>query len=111
MQFTLICSLQARRLIIELVLSTDVARHGESMAALAAARHSGSAAHSSDPWKDADDATRLLYLQLMLKLADMGNPGRPVPVAVRWATAIVEEFCQQVCGRVIGVRSIVGLGG
>ena len=79
-----------RRLVIGLVLATDMADHGAFMAE--AARRMAPPAGLA---LAASAADRELALRLALKCADVGNAAKPVAAAVRWGVAILTELFAQ----------------
>lgn len=80
---------RARALIVGMVLSTDMAVHFELLTSFrAAAEREGGRAPGS--WAD-----RSLAYQLLVHLADLANPSRPFPLALKWAESVVTEFLAQ----------------
>lgn len=80
--------MQARRLIVNAVLATDMTQHMRLLDAF-------SEGHSQQPnlavWKDSD-----VLLQLVLHTADLCNPCRPLRFSIRWGEMICSEFLDQV---------------
>ena len=81
-------SLQARRLIVNAVLATDMTQHMRLLDAF-------SQGHAEQPdlasWRDAD-----VLLQLVLHTADLCNPCRGAAFSIRWGELICKEFLEQV---------------
>jgi len=76
----------ARKLIINCILATDLAKHVELINKLQAVVENFSR-------ENADH--RLLLMQLLVKAADISNPAKPFPVARYWADMVQEEFFLQ----------------
>jgi hypothetical protein len=80
---------RARALVVGMVLSTDMGVHFDLLAAFrAAAEREGG--RPPGGWAD-----RALAYQLLVHLADLANPSRPFPLALRWAENVVTEFLAQ----------------
>jgi response regulator RpfG family c-di-GMP phosphodiesterase len=77
---------EVRNLIIMSVLATDLAHHMEITAQWNSALNKFS--------KD-EKAHRILLLQILLKAADISNPGKPFEIAKYWANMVQEEFFAQ----------------
>jgi len=77
---------EVRNLIITSILATDLAYHME----ITASWNSIVGKFSKD-----EKAHRLLLLQVLLKAADISNPGKPFDVAKYWANMVQEEFFAQ----------------
>eukprot|EP01134_Creolimax_fragrantissima_P001129 CFRG1129T1 len=78
----------ATNVVRELVLATDMARHGEFM------KEFDSLLEDGVDWSIKDD-TRLLILQLLMKCADINNSARPETSMERWACMVMDEFFNQ----------------
>ncbi|KAG1677360.1 hypothetical protein FOA52_010739 [Chlamydomonas sp. UWO 241] len=79
-----------RRLVIELVLGTDMACHQGLLATFA----TSASILGSDltRWKDED---RVLLLKFIMHTVDISNPARSWPQCLRWANLVTAEFfCQ-----------------
>jgi hypothetical protein len=76
-----------RRLLISLVLATDMADHAAFMVDVQRRIAPG----APPPALHAGGAQRELALQLALKCADISNAAKPVASAVRWSVAIAAE--------------------
>lgn len=85
------CGMQARRWIVGMVLSTDMAVHYELL-------NKYKAALSQEPderaWKERD----LMY-QMVVHIADLINTARPFNLALKWGELVTTEFLQQVRSR------------
>jgi len=77
---------EVRNLIIVCVLATDLAHHME----ITAGWNSCIGKFSKE-----DKSHRSLLLQVLLKAADISNPGKPFEIAKYWATMVQEEFFGQ----------------
>jgi len=74
--------------IIQMVLSTDMLLHDSFMIEYNAIVDEGSLNLSSE-------LHRLMTMQLILKVANASNAGRPFHIAERWASLLYEEFWRQ----------------
>lgn len=86
---TLCLLLQARRLIVNAVLATDMTQH---MRLLNAFSEGSGEQPNLAVWQDSD-----VVLQLVLHTADLCNPCRPLRFSIRWGGMICSEFLDQVC--------------
>ena len=82
--------LQARSQIVEMVLSTDMAGHRDLL------KDFTQAIKVQPNPKEWDARTLSLILEMLLHLADLGNPARPFEMARKWAERITTEFMNQV---------------
>ncbi len=78
-----------RGIIIDMILSTDMVKHGGLVGDLTAR------VAADQPLSSADGRDVQLVLNMSLHLADISNPARPTAVAVPWAKRIQEEFWAQ----------------
>lgn len=78
----------ARRIIIDLVLATDMARHFSFVSTFNSKISAGNLGFS---WSE--DLT--LVFQMLIKCADVSNPGKPQSVYLQWVSLITEEFFRQ----------------
>mmetsp|Transcript_9866 Transcript_9866/g.18415 ORF Transcript_9866/g.18415 Transcript_9866/m.18415 type:complete len:374 (-) Transcript_9866:3381-4502(-) len=85
--FTLEEQKQIRRLMIECVLTTDMALHFDLLK-----RFQAQLDEKPDvsEWPD-----RMLLYQMLVHLADIANPSRPFHLAYGWAERVIDEFCDQ----------------
>eukprot|EP00727_Mastigamoeba_balamuthi_P010417 m51a1_g5999 putative 3 -cyclic-nucleotide phosphodiesterase (401) ;mRNA; f:11952-17634 len=81
-------TVELHRMVVQLVLYTDMARHLETTSQFSARVASGNLDSSSK-------ADRLLCLQVLLKVADVSNAARSWDVCKRWADRVMEEFWLQ----------------
>lgn len=82
---------QIRKLMIDMVLATDMAIHFELINRFKAEME---AKPDVAEWTE-----RSLLFQMAVHLADIANPSRPFHLARGWAERVIEEFCDQVrCG-------------
>merc|ERR1712130_1073048 len=72
-----------RKLMINCILATDLAKHMELL-------NKFQATAGSFQTDNADH--HLLLMQLLIKAADISNPAKPFPVARYWADMVQEEF-------------------
>lgn len=82
------CMLQLRSLIVNMVLSTDMAVHFQLLGNFSSALDKEG---DVSKWQD-----RSLIFQMLVHLADLANPSRPFPFALKWAENVVTEFMEQV---------------
>eukprot|EP00727_Mastigamoeba_balamuthi_P013561 m51a1_g8828 putative 3 -cyclic-nucleotide phosphodiesterase rega (871) ;mRNA; r:385428-388463 len=78
---------ELHRLVSQLILATDMARHLEITSLYSARVKSGTF--------EGNKNDRLLVLQVMLKMADVSNPARAWDACSRWARRVMEEFWRQ----------------
>ncbi|KAJ3338859.1 hypothetical protein HDU93_008994 [Gonapodya sp. JEL0774] len=95
-----------QELFLDLVLATDLALHAKLMAQVTESVKTAMALTSDDkvstsltatpiwPWWQQSEDTVLL-LKSVIKLADVGNPAKPLPLAARWASMVQTEFWNQ----------------
>ncbi|KAI8614026.1 hypothetical protein BC830DRAFT_417371 [Chytriomyces sp. MP71] len=76
----------ARKNIIRCILATDMAKHGEIMAAFK---------KSSESFNFEDAEHKSLLLQIIVKCSDISNEVRPTHVAEPWVEALLNEFFAQ----------------
>jgi len=80
---------EIRKMVIELVLATDMANHVDIMNQYQNRRKT---AEGLD-FTNKDD--RLLTMKLFIKCADISNPARPPKIYHKWVDCVMEEFFQQ----------------
>ncbi|TPX65455.1 hypothetical protein SpCBS45565_g05142 [Spizellomyces sp. 'palustris'] len=78
---------EARKQIINCILATDMARHGELMAKFKGYAEAG--------FSYEDPAQRALLIQMIVKCADISNEVRPQHVSEPWVDSLLEEFFAQ----------------
>ena len=78
-----------RKMIIELVLATDMTRHFELINQFKTALSDGL------PVDSIKEDTQLSVLRIVMKMADVSNPAKPVDIAVKWTERVIEEFFNQ----------------
>eukprot|EP00899_Mesostigma_viride_P005218 jgi/Mesvir1/14698/Mv05355-RA.1 len=79
-----------RRMVIEIVLASDLKRHFEMVEAFKA--------HTKDkesPLSKSIEGHRLLLMQVALKVADIGHAAKKLDIHRKWTDAITEEFYLQ----------------
>jgi len=82
---------QVRKLVLDMVLSTDMDVH---FALLKRYEDALKAEPDVRKWTSLD--ARSLVFQMLVHLADLANPSRPWPLALKWAEQVVTEFLSQV---------------
>eukprot|EP01012_Entosiphon_sulcatum_P022794 TRINITY_DN27778_c0_g1_i1.p1 TRINITY_DN27778_c0_g1~~TRINITY_DN27778_c0_g1_i1.p1 ORF type:complete len:1139 (+),score=154.51 TRINITY_DN27778_c0_g1_i1:59-3475(+) len=78
---------EAFRILIDLIMATDMARHGDFLKEWAKLSQSG--IDMENPQH------RLLAMQMILKSADLSNVVKPFEISRSWAIAVTEEFYSQ----------------
>lgn len=78
---------QCRKLMIDVVLATDMAIHFDLLRSFNSAVE---AKPDLNEWPE-----RNLIYQMIVHLADIANPSRPFPLARGWAERVIKEFCEQ----------------
>ncbi|GAX72650.1 hypothetical protein CEUSTIGMA_g106.t1 [Chlamydomonas eustigma] len=78
---------KCRKLMIDTVFATDMAIHFDLLKAF---NEKIDAEPDVNKWED-----RNLLYQMVVHLADIGNPARPFPLARGWAERVIQEFCEQ----------------
>lgn len=79
-----------RKLVLDMVLSTDMDVH---FALLKRYEDALKAEPDVRKWTSLD--ARSLVFQMLVHLADLANPSRPWPLALKWAEQVVTEFLSQ----------------
>eukprot|EP00899_Mesostigma_viride_P016284 jgi/Mesvir1/24657/Mv21958-RA.2 len=80
-----------RRIIIEMVLATDLKRHFMLLDTFRTRLMS----LQDKPWDRDNESDRLLLLRMAIKVADLGHTCKPLPLHQQWTALIVEEFYLQ----------------
>ncbi|KAJ3362217.1 cAMP-specific 3',5'-cyclic phosphodiesterase 4D [Kappamyces sp. JEL0680] len=78
----------ARKMIISIVLATDLAQHFQFIS-----KFKGKVSSSS--LKLEDDADRHLIMEMAVKCGDLGNPVKTFEKAKQWTNLVMEEFYRQ----------------
>mmetsp|Transcript_21470 Transcript_21470/g.35503 ORF Transcript_21470/g.35503 Transcript_21470/m.35503 type:complete len:777 (+) Transcript_21470:186-2516(+) len=78
--------LRIRKIVLNCILATDVGAHFDILGQFKS--------HVASKDKDglASAEGRQLLLQMIIKVADMGNPGRKCPIYLKWAQNVMDEF-------------------
>lgn len=86
-----------RKGMVELVLQTDVTRHGQQMADLKAlvAETEAAAADGDRKIVPVSAEKKLTLLGALLHTADVSNPARPQPIMLFWCRRVLLEFWNQ----------------
>ena len=79
---------EVRRIVVDVILATDMAYHAEHLNKLDAHLETG-------PIDMAKDVDQGLALRLLLHTIDCGNPGRPWDTYATWTERVLEEFYEQ----------------
>ncbi|KAJ3290854.1 High affinity cAMP-specific 3',5'-cyclic phosphodiesterase 7A [Borealophlyctis nickersoniae] len=79
---------EARKLIINMVVATDMAQHFQYINKL-----KGKIAASALKLEEAGD--RALLLEMAIKCGDLNNPVKPQEQSVKWAMRVMDEFFKQ----------------
>jgi hypothetical protein len=79
----------SRKMIISIVLATDLAQHFQFISKFKGKTSSGTL-------KLEDDADRHLIMEMAVKCGDLGNPVKTFEVAKIWTNLVMEEFFRQV---------------
>lgn len=77
-----------RRIVINIILATDMANHFSICSKFQARLATGPL--SSDSMED-----RLMLLKIIMKCSDISNASRPFNIAKKWANMCIREFLQQ----------------
>jgi len=93
---------ESRRIIIDIILGTDMANHQKQISntllfsEINGAETRAFCAGEKDSLDCfADDKNRLFVMELLLHCSDISNPFKPYKLCSKWADLVVEEFCQQ----------------
>ncbi|KAI9335247.1 hypothetical protein BDR26DRAFT_839391 [Obelidium mucronatum] len=80
---------EVRRIIIKLILATDMGKHFEILSKF-------KTKIQSNGFRNLDtQENRLMVLEIALKCSDLNNPSKTQEIAVQWAYCIMEEFYRQ----------------
>ncbi|KAJ3114646.1 cAMP-specific 3',5'-cyclic phosphodiesterase 4D [Phlyctochytrium bullatum] len=89
---------EARRIVIRLILATDMAKHFEYLTKFKTKISSNGFGRLET------QENRLTVMEIALKCADLNNPSKTPELASRWCDSIMEEFYRQGdCEREIGL--------
>ncbi|CAH8655334.1 unnamed protein product [Dicrocoelium dendriticum] len=83
-----------RKMIISLVLSTDMSKHMNLLADLKTTLESQRAAGFNEFQLD-NYSSRIQILQCLVHASDLSNPTKPLPLYQQWVDRITEEMFQQ----------------
>ncbi len=84
---------------IDTVFATDMAIHFDLLKNF---NEKIDAEPDVNKWED-----RNLLYQMVVHLADIGNPARPFPLARGWAERVIQEFCEQVRASCMGAWPLI----
>ncbi|XP_017072957.1 high affinity cAMP-specific and IBMX-insensitive 3',5'-cyclic phosphodiesterase 8 isoform X2 [Drosophila eugracilis] len=82
----------ARSTIIDMILATEMTRHFEHLAKFV------SVFGGEEPREhnsQTDEETSILMRRMLIKVADVSNPARPMQYCIEWARRIAEEYFMQ----------------
>ncbi|XP_017123320.1 high affinity cAMP-specific and IBMX-insensitive 3',5'-cyclic phosphodiesterase 8 isoform X3 [Drosophila elegans] len=82
----------ARSTIIDMILATEMTRHFEHLAKFV------SVFGGEEPREhnsQTDEETSILMRRMLIKVADVSNPARPMQFCIEWARRIAEEYFMQ----------------
>lgn len=82
--------LRLRFLILECILATDLSKHFDLLATFRNLNEQTSDGKIKINW--GNDANRLLVSQILIKMVDIGNCGKPREIHLNWAENICTEF-------------------
>ncbi|KAI9349277.1 hypothetical protein DFJ73DRAFT_834045 [Zopfochytrium polystomum] len=80
---------EMRKIIIRLILCTDMSKHFEYLTKFKA-RIATNAAQKLETQEN-----RLILMEMALKCGDLNNPSKAPPLAAKWVDSIMEEFYRQ----------------
>lgn len=87
---------QVRKLIVELVLATDLGAHFDFLAQFKSSLSSGALDSSNDKLAGPNAyANRLMIFKMALKCGDLGHSTKTLPLHEKWTLRITEEFYRQ----------------
>mmetsp|Transcript_7379 Transcript_7379/g.20836 ORF Transcript_7379/g.20836 Transcript_7379/m.20836 type:complete len:1000 (-) Transcript_7379:364-3363(-) len=87
-----------RNIVIQTVLATDMTRHFDIVSQFTAKvveREQYNGLSSAQKWLAMDTSTRILTLQMTMKVADLGHCALPWPQHCEWVGLLEEELFQQ----------------
>lgn len=86
-----------RRALIDMVLATDMTKHGKHVVALKSFAANGSLVEGTSPGGAKLDQleNKLFLLKTALHAADISNPLKPRRLMLKWTQMLVEEFWEQ----------------
>ncbi|KAJ3329277.1 cAMP-specific 3',5'-cyclic phosphodiesterase 4D [Blyttiomyces sp. JEL0837] len=79
---------EMRRIVIRLILCTDMSRHFEYLTKFKTKIQTGG--FRLDAYEN-----RIMVLEMAIKCADLNNPSKAPQLALRWVSSIMEEFYRQ----------------
>lgn len=79
------------RLIVEIILATDMANHSEVVDRFSVAMRR----EDQSDWDSWKPESRVLAMKMLVHCADLGNPCKPPAAAGMWARAVYDEFFRQ----------------
>ncbi|XP_033254659.1 high affinity cAMP-specific and IBMX-insensitive 3',5'-cyclic phosphodiesterase 8-like isoform X5 [Drosophila miranda] len=81
-----------RSTIIDMILATEMTRHFEHLAKFVSV-FGGEEPREHNP--QSDEETAILMRRMLIKVADVSNPARPMQFCIEWARRIAEEYFMQ----------------
>ncbi|XP_017040607.1 LOW QUALITY PROTEIN: high affinity cAMP-specific and IBMX-insensitive 3',5'-cyclic phosphodiesterase 8 [Drosophila ficusphila] len=82
----------ARSTIIDMILATEMTRHFEHLAKFVSVF---GGEEPRDHNSQTDEETSILMRRMLIKVADVSNPARPMQFCIEWARRIAEEYFMQ----------------
>ncbi|KAJ3329276.1 putative 3',5'-cyclic phosphodiesterase pde-4 [Blyttiomyces sp. JEL0837] len=79
---------EMRRIIIRLIMSTDMSRHFEYLTKFKTKLQTGGLRMDLHE-------NRMMAMEMAMKCSDLNNPSKPPQLALRWVQCIMEEFYRQ----------------
>ncbi|KAH8299824.1 hypothetical protein KR044_006455 [Drosophila immigrans] len=83
----------ARSTIIDMILATEMTRHFEHLAKFVSVF--GSEVEPREVSERSEEETSILMRRMLIKVADVSNPARPMQYCIEWARRIAEEYFMQ----------------
>ena len=81
--------IDGRKIILENILGTDMAKHGVIQSELKAI------SEMPAEERDLDGKNKAYMMKALVHAADIGNPTRPFDIAKKWGERVVMEFFDQ----------------
>ncbi|XP_032305960.1 high affinity cAMP-specific and IBMX-insensitive 3',5'-cyclic phosphodiesterase 8 isoform X1 [Drosophila ananassae] len=82
----------ARSTIIDMILATEMTRHFEHLAKFVSVF---GGEETREPHAQSEEETSILMRRMLIKVADVSNPARPMQYCIEWARRIAEEYFMQ----------------
>ncbi|KAJ3019754.1 High affinity cAMP-specific and IBMX-insensitive 3',5'-cyclic phosphodiesterase 8B [Thoreauomyces humboldtii] len=82
---------EVRKMVIKLILATDMSKHFEYINKFKSKMSAGSLTNQLDKSQE----NRLVIAEIAIKCADLGNPAKTFALSRKWTDAVMEEFHMQ----------------